>query len=242
VIATDERDGVTVVTLNHGAVNALDLELCEAIADTMRELSGPVVMTGAGRAFSAGVDLARIVDGGAADARSFMTALSAAFLSVFDYEAPVVAAVNGHAIAGGCVIAQAADHRLMSAGTIGVTELAVGVPYPSSALEICRYRLGTLATRAVLYADAVGVDDAVGRGFVDEVCDAGELIDRACSAARRMGGFAPHAYAMTKRALHRDAMDVISASASYDARVVDAWASDETREQIVTFMAALHRR
>src|SRR4051794_9644048 len=80
----------------------------------------PIVLAGAGRGFSAGVDLRRIVDEGESYTRRFPDALSAAFLAVFDHRAPVVAAVNGAAIAGGCVIAAACDRRLISHGPIGL--------------------------------------------------------------------------------------------------------------------------
>ncbi|MFY9920912.1 MAG: enoyl-CoA hydratase/isomerase family protein, partial [Mycobacterium sp.] len=111
-------DGVSTVRFDHPPVNALDLDLLDDVIVTMRGLDGPVVITGAGGCFSAGVDLPAIVDGGAEYTDRFMTSLSAAFLAVFDHPAPVVAAINGHAIAGGCVFAMAADIRLMSAGTI----------------------------------------------------------------------------------------------------------------------------
>ena len=70
--------------------------------------------------------------------RSFLPALSAAFLAVFCSGKPVVAAVNGHAIAGGAILACACDRRVMddSGGQFGVTELRVGVPFPPVALEI----------------------------------------------------------------------------------------------------------
>ena len=93
-------DGVSTVRLNHPPVNAIDLDLLDAVISTMGGLDGPVVITGAGRCFSAGVDLPKIVEGGAEYTDRFMTALSAAFLAVFDHPAPVVAAINGHAIAG----------------------------------------------------------------------------------------------------------------------------------------------
>ncbi len=142
MIDVTDRNGIALVGLDHGKVNALDLELLQAITATMGDMADAraVVITGAGRAFSAGVDLRRVVDGGAEYVREFLPALSEALLSVFDCPRPVVAAINGHAIAGGCVLAAATDVRLMSAGTIGLTELLVGVPFPVAALEIVRTR------------------------------------------------------------------------------------------------------
>jgi enoyl-CoA hydratase len=127
------------------------------------------VLTGAGSCFSAGVDLRAIIDGEPAYTDRFLATVSAAFLAVFDHPAPVVAAINGHAIAGGCVLAMAADVRLMSTGLIGLSEVAVGVPFPVAALEICRYAMGPSVTRAVLQADNIDARSAAERGWIDEV-------------------------------------------------------------------------
>src|SRR5262249_58457001 len=95
---------------------------------------------GTGRIFSAGVDLLRLSEGGASYVRKFLPALCAMFAAVFSHAAPVVAAINGHAIAGGCVLACAADRRLVAreGGRIGVAGLLVGGPFPPGPLEIMR--------------------------------------------------------------------------------------------------------
>src|ERR1700735_4566733 len=137
MLETEDRSGATVLRLKHGKVNALDTDLLRATTAATQALApaAAVVTTGHGSAFSAGVDLKRIVDGGQSYVREFLPALSETFLAVFDHPGPVVAAVNGHAIAGGCVLAAACDVRLMSAGRIGLSELSVGVPFPTVALE-----------------------------------------------------------------------------------------------------------
>jgi enoyl-CoA hydratase len=111
MLDVEKRSSVTVLRLRHGKVNALDLELLQAITAVMRDLdpNEAVVITGSGSVFSAGVDLRRIVEGGRPYVEEFMPALSAAFLAIFDHRGPVLAAVDGHAIAGGCVIAAASD-------------------------------------------------------------------------------------------------------------------------------------
>jgi enoyl-CoA hydratase len=237
----DLVDGVTTLRLDHPPVNAIDLELLDAIVATMGHLDGPVVITGAGRCFSAGVDLRAISDGGSEYTDRFITSLSPALLAVFDHPAPVVAAVNGHAIAGGCVFAMAADVRLMSAGTIGITELAVGVPFPMAALEICRYAMGTSTTRAALQADTIDVDSASARGWIDEVVAPADLFPRAIAVARELGQHSPTAYAATKEQLHRPARTAIDAGAETDAKVRASWTSDDTRARVTAFIDALTR-
>ena len=245
MIRVDHTDGVAVVRLEHGKVNALDLELLRAISTTMRDVASAdaVVITGAGKAFSAGVDLRRIVNGGSAYAEEFLPALSEAFLSVFDCPRPVVAAVNGHAIAGGCVIAAAADLRLMSAGTIGLTELLVGVQFPTVPLEICRYAFGALAGRLALTAATFGVDDALRLGLVDEVVSPEELLPAALSRAAALGRMPARVYAATKEQLHRTARARIEERRTVDDLAATAvWTDGETRARITAFLDSLSSR
>jgi enoyl-CoA hydratase len=241
VTNADVTDGVTVVRFDHPPVNALDLHLLEVIIASMRDVQGPVVLTGAGRCFSAGVDLRALVDGGPQYAERFVAALSEAFLAVFDHPAPVVAAVNGHAIAGGCVFAMCADVRLMSAGTIGLTELAVGVPFPVAALEICRFVMGTSVARAALRAITIDANTALAQGWIDAVVPNDDLLPQAIATARELGQYSASAYAVTKRQLHQPVHTVIDAGKEVDAKVRASWTTEETRGRINAFVEALAR-
>ncbi len=239
---TERNDGVTTVRFDHPPVNTCDLELLESVLTTMRRIEGPVVITGAGRCFSAGVDLKAIIDGGPEYTSRFLTTISEAVLAVFDHPAPVVAAINGHAIAGGCVLAMCADVRLMSAGTIGLTEVAVGVPFPVAALETARFAMGLSAGRAALEAKTVDMQSASVLGWVDTVVPAGELLPRATATARELGAYSPSAYALTKRQLHRPVHAAIDAAADLQAQVLASWLSDDTRARMTAFVEALARR
>jgi enoyl-CoA hydratase len=232
-------DGVTVVRIDHPPVNAFDQALVDDAVATVRAIEGPIVLTGAGKCFSAGVDLRAIIGGPPEDTDRFLAAVSDAFLAVFDHPAPVVAAINGHAIAGGCVIAMAADVRLMSAGLIGLSEVAVGVPFPVAALEICRYAMGPSVTRAVLQADNIDVQTAAERGWIDEVAAPEDLLSRAVEVARALGQHPAIAYAAMKEQLHRHAREAIDSGAELDATVRAIWKSDETRARISAFLEAL---
>ncbi len=232
-------DGVSVVRLDRPPVNALDLDLVEDAAATISGLAGPVVITGAGNCFSAGVDLRAVADGGREYTERFLDVMPSAFLAVFDYPGPVVAAINGHAIAGGCVVAMAADVRLMSAGKIGLTEVAVGVPFPVAALEVCRYAMGPSVSRAMLGAENIDAPTALERGWVDAVLPPDELLAAAIATARALGEHSPFAYAATKEQLHRHARAAIDAGAEINPQVRAGWLSDETFARIESFLDGL---
>jgi enoyl-CoA hydratase len=244
MISIEQYDEVLVLRLEHGRVNALDLELCVAIRTTLADHAeaGAIVLTGSGSTFSAGVDLKRIADGGAPYVEKFLPALSDAFLAVFDHPRPVVAAVNGHAIAGGCVIAAGCDTRLMSGGGIGLTELAVGVPFPVAALEIVRHVAGPITDSLVLGGPLLAPADALARGLVDDVAPPDELLDRAIGRARALARVPVATYRLTKEQLHRPARDRIAAlRQADDARVLEVWRSDGALTAIRGYLDGLRQ-
>jgi enoyl-CoA hydratase len=245
MITVQERGAVAVVRLDHGKVNVLDLELLRAITATMAGLgdAGAVVLTGTGTAFSAGVDLRRVADGGPPYVLEFLPALTEAFLAVFDCPRPVVAAINGHAIAGGCILAAACDLRLMSAGTIGTTEMLVGVPFPTAALEIVRSAAGSAVGLLTLTGRTVGPQEAYRLGLVDDVVDPAELLDEAVRQAEALAAVPAVAYALTKEQLHRPTRQLIDETRlTDDPRVLEAWTSPSALAAISAYLDSLASR
>jgi len=247
VIERADVGDVAVVRLVHGKVNALDLELVRTIAEAFTDLdrdpaARSVVLTGSDGAFSAGVDLNRVVSGGADYVHQFLPGLVAAFLAVFRVGKPVVAAVNGHAIAGGAILVSACDHRLMASGRIGVTELRVGVPFPVAALEILGFAMGaTNARSAALDGGTYDPTHAARIGFVDEVVAESELLDRAVGQARTLADtIAADAFRHTKQLLHRDVEERIARwSPDDDAEAARIWAQAAVDGRITRFMTAV---
>src|SRR5215468_692286 len=173
MIDSIQQGEITLLHMAHGKANALDVEFCEALTTQLTALQSSatraVVLIGAGHIFSAGVDLLRLLDEDATYLQTFLPALITMFETVFFYPQPVVAAVNGHAIAGGGVRACAADHRVMGRhpSRIGVPELLVGVPFPMVALEILRSVVAPPQLPALLYGGATfDPPHAVERGLV----------------------------------------------------------------------------
>ena len=235
-------DNVTVVQFDHGSVSALDLEFLLALRAELAELADngtALVLTGTGPAFSAGVDLFRILDGGADYVDQFIPALSGAFEDVFAYRRPVVAAVNGHAIAGGCVIAACADHRIMAdgRGRIGVPELLVGVAFPTSALAAVRYAVGDVGVADLVYSGRTLLPaEAHERGLVDEVVPEAELLDRAVAKAEQLAAIPPATFAHTKRSLRDRYWTEMDESGRHrDVEMLEVWRSPETMAAIAAY-------
>ena len=244
MIDTQIVDGVAVVTMRHGKVNALDIEFCEALATRFKELAASpdvkaVVLTGQGKAFSAGVNLLRLSEGGADYVRQFMPSLHKSFEAVFFHPKPVVAAVNGHAIAGGCVLACCGDRRVMAraSGRVGVTELLVGVPFPVLAFEIMRAAVPPRYLAEVLYGGATYEPDAaIERGFIDELAEPAELLEDACAIAQELAALSPPAFARTKAQIRQSAADRVETGAAAEKAVSDIWAAPETLSYIRAYV------
>jgi enoyl-CoA hydratase/carnithine racemase len=239
------HDGIAVLTLKHGKANTLDLEFCEALAARFNDLRGAeakaVVLSGEGKIFSAGVDLIRVNAGGADYVREFLPALHRLYQAVFFHPKPVVAAVNGHAAAGGAVLACCADRRIMAdgGGRIGVTELLVGVPLPALAFEAVRFAVPprhlpeSLLTGATY---AAGV--ALQRGWVDEVVEPATLMTRALEAARALAALSPPAFAQTKKQIRQAVSERYAQSGvATDKAVTEIWVAPETLARIRDYVA-----
>jgi enoyl-CoA hydratase/carnithine racemase len=127
----------------------------------------------------------------------------------------------------------------MSGGSVGLTEVAVGVPFPAAALEICRYAMGTSVSGATLGAQTVDAPTALRRGWIDAVVPPDELLSEAIATARALGEYSPFAYAATKDQLHRPARAAMDVTAEIDPRVREGWLSDETFARIATYLAGL---
>ena len=238
------HETVTVVELAHGRVNTLDIELLDELTTNLNELAtrtdvAAIVLTGSGKVFSAGVDLPRLLAEDVSYVRRLISGLHTTFENVFTFPKPTVAAVNGAAIAGGCVIACACDLRI-AADTIriGANELGVGVALPAMAIEVLRQACGNKADEVIFSAQVFDPQRAQELGIIHQAVPSNELIDRAVSVATTLGQFDPDAYRLAKESLRAPALDQIR-SAAVNALVTQQWERPGTRARLKDLMDKL---
>jgi enoyl-CoA hydratase len=236
MIERETNDGIVTLRLAHGKASAMDVELCEAFTGELRAATDAraVILTGTGSIFSAGVDLFRMTSEGAPYVERFFPVLRDALVELFRFPRPIVAAVNGHAIAGGCLMAAGCDYRLMSGGRIGVPELLVGVPFPSIAIEILRHAAGGHAQQLAYSGATISPDEARSKGLIDEVVDADRLMPRAEEMARQLAAIPAESFRLTKLQLRGIATD--------DAAAVRVWSDPTIHAHIRDYLARTIKR
>lgn len=250
MIELAHRGPIAVLTMKHGKANAMDAAFCADLISRLDELRASsaraLVITGQGNIFSAGVDLVRALESGPDYFRHFLPPLRRAFEAIFFYPKPVVAAVNGHAVAGGCVLTCAADRRLMAQtpGRIGITELLVGVPFPVIALEIMRFAAAPQHFERIVYSGATFAPEAaVAFGLVDEVVPAEALIDRAVAAAEALAALGPEAFALTKRQTRQPVRERLDKDGPlFDPAVDKIWYAPETAARIRDYVSRTFKK
>ena len=250
MIELTQQGDIAVLALRHGKANALDIELCDVIATQFRDLetatTRAVVVTGQGKMFSAGVDLLRLTQGGAPYVRRFLPALHRLYDAVFHHPKPVVAAINGHAIAGGCVLACCADRRIAArdGGRIGVTELLVGVPFPALAFEIMRFAtMPRLFPDVILSGATFDSDQALALGLIDDIVEPTSLLERTLAAARKLAALPPATFATTKQQLRQPAIDRLAQhGARVEAEAEKIWTAPETLAHISDYVARTFKK
>jgi len=229
--------GIATLRLNRPPANALDLALITALADTFTELENQpevraLIVTGAGRFFSAGLDLKAVPAYSRDEQRALANNLNRMVGRLYGLPLPVVAAVNGHSIAGGVIVALSCDYRIGAGGDykIGLTEARVGVPFPVGPMAVVQSELShPAARRAVLLARNVGPQEALAQGLLDELQPAEQLLSRATEMAEEMAALPRTAYGRIKRQMRAAALARIDdAVSNQNEPVLDSWLNAET--------------
>ena len=207
LVDVEDLDGISVVRLKRPPANALDPELLAAGLAALKSLrdAGPaaVVLTGSGAFFSGGADL-RVVPALSADEQADMArGINALFSGWHNFPRPLVCAVNGHAIAGGLILALCGDYRVgPTSGQFGLTEVKVGIPFPSAAMEVVQAELvAPVVRRLVVRGELFDARTALDLDIFDEVVADDAVVDRALAVASELASLPPRTFEAVKARL-----------------------------------------
>ena len=238
-VTTDQR--VAEVRLERGKVNALNEEVVDDLADCFRRLArdpgvGSVVLTGTGKFFSFGFDIPAFLGHPKGAFLAYLRKFAALYRDLFAYPKPLVAALNGHAVAGGCMLAVACDVRLMAAGKgkIALNEIAFGSSLFAGSVEMLRYCVGSRNTeRIALSGTMYAPEEALALGLVDAVLPEADLLPAAREAARMHGAKDPAAFRSVKMLLRGPTLEEMARWEEASLReFVEIWYSERTWERL----------
>jgi enoyl-CoA hydratase len=229
-------EGIEVLTIARPPANALDIETTEELADAFEALAADdladdagaaAVLTGDGKAFCAGLDLKAIPNYSQTELRRLLDAINRMATAVYGCPIPVIGAINGHAIAGGFVLAICCDWKIVADAPmqVGLTEVRVGVPYPAAALEVVRSELHPqVARELVLFGKNMNAAEALAAGIFDESVAPDQLLVRAMEKAREAAALPRRSFKVIKHQLRARALEACRAAVSGEGEPLrDRW-------------------
>lgn len=222
--------------ISRGKVNALNEEVVLELKDTFRTLAADeavraVIITGQGKFFSFGSDIPEFMHYSKEDFTTYVTRYTELYTDLFLFPKPVGAALNGHTVAGGCMLVTACDVRLMVGGRAktGLNEITFGSTVFAGGVEMLAYWVGRKNAQHVLFTGSL----FSAEGLVDRVTSEADLASEATKMAQDLAEKAPQAFASTKMLLRKPVVDAFKTRESQSIEeMVDIWYSESTREKM----------
>ncbi|MDJ0837264.1 MAG: enoyl-CoA hydratase/isomerase family protein [Acidobacteriota bacterium] len=231
------HDGTAIVMIKRGKVNAIDEALTEQLHQAFQTLEkdedvSVVVLTAHGKFFSFGFDIPLFLGYEKAQFRTFLKKFTDFYTYLFMYPKPVIASINGHCIAGGCMIATACDYRIMVLGKpmISINELGFGSTVFAGTAAMLKFVVGDRNAQAILYQSKLySATDAKAIGLVDKISSTGQLPERTSSIADQFKAKSGRAFRSVKHLLRQQTHEEMLAKE--DASITefaDIWYSEDT--------------
>lgn len=236
-IKTTVEEGIATLVLKRGKVNALNNEVISELKEMFgRYENDPginaVILTGTGKFFSFGFDIPSFLSFSKDEFTTYLVNFTSFYTYLFSYPKPVVAALNGHTIAGGCMISLACDYRLMASGKgrISLNEIGFGSSVFAGSTEMLRFWVGNANASRILYSgELYPAEKAMAMGLIDEAVEGELLLSRARETASKMGEKSTQAFASIKSLLRRAVVNEMEKSEMGSIReFVDIWYSEST--------------
>jgi enoyl-CoA hydratase/carnithine racemase len=227
-----------VIRMQHPAKNALGSDLMGWLEEELSSAgSQPILLTGTADSFSAGLNLKEVASLDLPGMERFLRRLDELAKRLFHHPAPTVAFVNGHAIAGGCVLATCCDWRVAAFGPktkMGVNEVAIGACFPPGILRIMSWRLApNVRDRVMLGAELFDEQRALAMGLIDEIGGEAEAQAR----LKMLSAHPRTTYAVTKAALRGEVTVATSADERrFREQEVPIWASSEMKARVAAVL------
>jgi len=245
-ILIEQHDAISVLRLNRPPAHAFCLELANefeaVLATDAVQNAAALVVTGGGAFFSGGLDLKRVPGYSRKEQREFLSILNRVVGKLYASPVPVVAAVNGHAVAGAFILALTTDYRVGPTGDarFGLTEARVGIPFPAVPMIILLAECAPQDVRFItLPARNFGADEALRRGIFDELQPPDAVLERAIEVARDMASMPAESYRRIKQQVRAAALAEIKTVIETDADpMLEGWFGPEAQDTSLAVLEA----
>jgi enoyl-CoA hydratase/carnithine racemase len=242
LIHVERHDQVAVLKLNRGVTNALNSQLLDELAENLRQVKddSAVRALALGSAndkfFSIGLDIPALYGLARLDFSLFCQTFDRVCLDLYTWPGPTVAAISGHATAGGCILALCCDYRFIAEGRklMGLNEVKLGVPVPYPADCILRRMVGAPNAREVMDTGAFyPPEKLLQMGMVDQVLPLDQVLPKAIEKARLEGVLPGEAFGLSKRSrVGQVEAQILEHLAEQEQLFVERWYSEETRGRL----------
>jgi enoyl-CoA hydratase/carnithine racemase len=243
-----DHDGVIELAMDRPPVNALNQafidQMIKELGDSAKRGAKAVVLSGRDGFFSAGLDVPELLQLDRDAISAFWNSFFVLMNTMAALPVPVVAAITGHAPAGGAILALHADYRIAAQGDykIGLNEVRVGLPVPRNIIGVLEYVVGArTATRMAVSGTLMSPDEALAIGLIDEVTANGETVARALEWLQEWLSLPPIAMNKTRLAAKSALLERATEITTYVRIATDYWFSDETQTMMKQLVADLEK-
>lgn len=249
-VTISTEGGLATIRMAREHGNAINAGLVRDLAAAFRQAHADpavrgVLLASAGKIFCPGLDLQELIDYDRPAMERFMAGFNACLFSLYNFPKPLVAAVAGHALAGGCILVLTADHRVLRRGAIvGLNEVRVGVPLPFGVAAIlCASVAVSRREEVALVGRNYTDDEAVATGLVHELWEVTGFEEHCTARLEELASKDPGAFAATKRYLRSGTVErILTHDAAHLPEFLDCWFSKGTRGRIRGIVAELRGR
>lgn len=239
LIKISSDNGIATIIMTRGKVNAINMEMVAELQRGFGEIENDdtartVIFTGNGKFFSFGFDIPELLTYSKEKLIEFLTGFTGLYTYLYTFPKPLIAALNGHAIAGGCMLASACDFRIMADGKakIGLNEINIWASVFAGSVEMLKSSTSGLhAHRVLLEGGMYNAQEALELGLVDKVYPEDDVMNEALKIAHEYAKKSAAAFRSIKMLLRRPVADtMIRREKDSIDEFVEIWLSEETRK------------
>lgn len=249
-IKTFPKENYLIIQFDRGVANAMDIEFIDQLngyLNTVRsdETKKGIIITGKDNFFSAGLDIKELFNYDKEKLAEFWSSFMELIYNMVSYPKPLIAAINGHSPAGGCILALACDYRFMADGSyrIGLNEIPVSIVVPQSIFKLYSFWLGERnAYQFLMEGKLCSPIEALEAGMIDKVVKQKEVLEKAEEKLKQYLAFDETTWIESKMNLRKDLIEAVKPKKESINKSMAHWWLSTTRDNLQFFLDKLTKK